>query len=293
MKLFGILHSSVDGSLSVRPPKGTRLSIGLGKGKDIHVHIGPTGKWLLTLGSKVTPFDTREQCEEAYAKAAPTAPERKAPKKLPYFTFTHAGANGQEPDFDAIEVHGSMPTALPVVVYGTRDQIFQPEMNMWSTRELTCKGDGLVGHRLAKTDAEKALPLVERRYEVRPCFADGCKFAQGDNPACKPHAALYFQLAKYPTGIAASYETTGFAGIKAIGGVMEQTIADGEVVEGKAYEMGIRAYVPRKGSGTAYHVTLRPLVAKFDGVEAPEMPQQTEEEQAAQYHAEFTDGESV
>jgi Recombination directionality factor-like len=265
MKLYGILHRLADGKLTVMAPRMLKVSIGLGKGKDLHVHIGPTGKWLLTAGGKVTPFDSMDACQAAYQEVAATAPERKAPKKLPYFTFTRPGLNGQEPDFNAIAAHGSMPKEIDVVVGGTLDQIFRPEMQMWSTRELQCKGDGLTGERLmslAKTDAEKALVKPgEQRFQVKPCFADGCKFSQGDNPACKPHASFFFQLVAYPlAGGTASYDTTGYAGIKALGGVLEnlENSIPGEGVDGMVFTMGLRSYTPRKGSGVAYHATLRP-----------------------------------
>jgi hypothetical protein len=300
MKLFGILHA-VDGSLAVRQQKQIKVSIGLGKGKDVHVHINPLGKWMLTIGGKVTEFKTREECQEAYTKLAPNAPERKAPKKLPYFTFTRPGQTGQEPDFGAIAAHGPMPKEIDVVVFGELDDIWRPAMQKWGKNELQCYGDGLTGHRLvqlARTAEEKAAVVAgERYFSVKPCFAEGCKISQGDNPECKPHAEFFFQLALYPVvGGSSGYSTTGFEGIKALGGVLETASLQGDLKSGMVWTMGLRQYVPRKGSGAAWHATLRDagrVDAEVAPAVAPPMESEASEDAqadlAAQFSAQFTE----
>jgi len=305
MKLYGVLHNLEDGKLTVRQPKLLKVAIGLGaKCKDVHVHIGPTGDWILTVGGKLTKLANKVTCVEAYRQALASAPERRAPKKLPYFTFTRPGPEGYEPDFDAIEAHGPMPKEIEIALYGTLDEIFRPEYQQWGTRELQCHGDGAKAQRLAtlaRTPEEKARCVEGQRYfPIEGCCLGGCKAAQGDTPACKPHASFYFQLVNFPvTGGSISYDTTGYAGIKALGSVLENCIVAGESVDGMLFTMGLKAYVPRKGSGTAYHATLRPVATSVGGLTPPaiiippslEMLTPEEMSDAAQaYNAEFVSG---
>lgn len=77
-------------------------------------------------------------------------------------------------------------------------------------------------------------------------------------PKCKPHGEFFFQLKNYPvTGGSAGYTTTGYVGIKAIGGVLESALGDGTVAEGLVMQMGLKQYTPAPGRGAAWHVTLR------------------------------------
>lgn len=305
MKLFGILHDPATGSLAVRATKMLKVSIGLGKGKDVHVHINPLGKWMLTIGGKVTEFVNQELCQEAYTKLSPNAPERKAPKKLPYFTFTHPGPNGQEPDFGAIAAHGPMPKEIDVIVSGPLDSFWRPAMNKWGKNELQCYGDGMTGNRLitlASTAAEKATAAMQvagaRYFPVSPCFVGGCPKSKGDNPECKPHGEFFFQLAGYPlVGGTAGYSPTGYEGIKALGGVLETADTDGELVSGMVWTMGLKQYIPRRGSGAAWHATLRSAGVVAADVAPSVVPPPAEEvaetqaDLADEFNAQFTSGE--
>lgn len=269
MKLYGLLHDK-SGKSSVRPPRSLKVSIGLPVGPDVHVFISPLGKWTVKVAGKTTAYALRREAEAAYAEAAKTAPARKFPSKLPYFTFTEPAADGsQTPEFGAIEACGPIPTQLDIVLSGMADDIFDAAQEMWRRGALLCRGDGIDANRsvsMAATEEEKAYVAAHPNARTFPivdgCRAStrGCPYSVGagnDPPACKPKCDLRFQLAAYPLiGGEASYSSTSHKTIKAIGVVVEKTAEQlGEPLQVEC-QIYVRQYMAK--TGKAWYVGLRP-----------------------------------
>ncbi len=244
--LYGVTHDIQTGQPIVREPKLLKVSIGAPKGKAILVYTQRTDtqgqvKWWIKVGTskdaKDHSFNTRQEAEFAYQNLFQSAPETKYPRKLPFFTFTRPTAEGQmEPDWDAIEAHGPMPTEIDVVFMS--DQPFEAAYAMWSATELRCKGNGVDSERLVrfigedktatpeeKQIAEIALSLkAQRTVLLDNCWAKGCRFSQPyvangkEYPSpCKPSGDLKFQLAnKLRVGGTAYFHTSGFRSIQQI-----------------------------------------------------------------------------
>lgn len=227
-RMYGITHDPA-GAPVVRVPRVVKVGIGLPKGKDVRVFIDAAGNWKVRVGDSTTACKDREDARRVYRKAKDAAPEVKYPRKLEYFTFTRPdGAGGFDPDFEAIEAHGSFPRELDIMF--TEDRPLHASYQMWTASELKCHGDGVNALRVlsmasTKTEKESALMAQESGEKYFPiesgCFTCGCPYAQptmvnGKERAaeCKPHARIQFQLLSAPRlGGVAQFDTTSIRSI--------------------------------------------------------------------------------
>lgn len=225
--MYGLNHA-YDGTPIVRVQKLVKVGIGQPKGPAIMVWI-ENEKWRGSLGYKskstnVTTFnlDDRARAEAWYRAKKKEAPTCNFPRKLPFFSFTRQVGDGSfEPDFDAIEKHGSTPTELDILFLN--NDPLEAAYQMWSKSELRCTGDGLHAERsfnLARTDDEKKLVEESKLQGARffpvldGCWTNGCKYV-GQKDGCKPHADLRFQLFNsLRVGGTAYFTTTGMRSIR-------------------------------------------------------------------------------
>lgn len=253
-RLFGITHETTGGAAIVRLPKVLKVGIGLSKGKAIHVYIDAAHKWVVMSGAKDLKerLDTKEAARTSYRKALLTCGERKFPAKLPYFTFTTPNAEGEyEPDFDAIEAHGPLPTAIDIVF--TNDSPFEAAMEMWTAAEKKCWGDGVNAMRVLamantpeqKKLAEQAKAAGEKYFPIiGGCREGGCSFAGGAKPSCKPHGRLHFQpIRLLRLGGSCQFDTTGYRSISNLSACLDTLKG---LTRPDAHERGLIAGVPLK-----------------------------------------------
>ncbi len=231
-KLYGILHE-LNGQAIEKRVRVLKVGIGVPAGPDMHVWIDVQGQWCVETvaypnGKRqvtVQRFANREKAETVYRQQRKDAPERKAPRTIPYFTFLRKDAQGQfVHDFDAIEKHGALPTELDIVFLN--DNTFDAAFQAWSTSKLLCEGNGRDALRhieWAQTPEEKVLAQKARDngQKVFPiidgCYAKGCPLARGEQPKCKPHGSLYFQLVNaLRIGGSCQFDTTGYRSIEQI-----------------------------------------------------------------------------
>lgn len=222
--LYGVTHT-VEGSPIVHEPKTVKVGIGLPKGKAIHVYIDLAKKWVVVVGKEAKRFETKAEAKKFYRDAKATAPERKYPQRLAHFVFNRISPDGSfEPEWDAVETHGPMPTEIDIVF--VKDDPFMASYQMWTATERKCEGDGLNATRInsmAQSQTEKdAASQAERNGEkyfpiVGGCWTRGCPYSKStDNKPspCKPHGRLLFQLLNAPRlGGTAYFDTTGFRSI--------------------------------------------------------------------------------
>ena len=228
--LYGVTHSP-DGAPRIIEPKTVKVGIGLAKGKAVHAYIDLEGKWVIFsgYGQNITRerFDSKAKAQMRYRELKKDAPDRKYPEKLPYFTFLHVAANGDfEPDWDAIEAHGPVPTEIDIIFI--HEEPFAASYQFWTATERKCEGDGKVALRtlsMAATDAEKVLAAAaervgENKFPVGLCWLAGCQYSKpsGDRPAqCRPMGRLLFQLLNSPRlGGTAVFNTAGYRSISQI-----------------------------------------------------------------------------
>ena len=222
MPLIGITHS-LTGQPLVRLAKTLKVGIGYPKGRAIHVYLDRSGQWTIELGTGKEcvrkKFGTRRDAQMAYADLYKTAPERKYPGKFGYFTFQRVSIDGTfTPDWDAIELHGPLPTEAGIVFLD--NQPLRQQMEWWTAAELKCSGDGRNAMRRlseAKTKEEQRLAADasgrgEQFFPItNGCFAYGCPYSRGEKPICKPHSRLQFQLVNAPAlGSTCTFDSTGF-----------------------------------------------------------------------------------
>lgn len=223
--IVGLTHSPT-GKPLVRLVKTLKVGIGYPKGKAIHVFIRPNKPndlWVVEIGTgkevSRQSFQNRKDAEVYYREQWKTAPERGMPGKFGYFTFQRVGIDGSyTPDWDAIEMHGPMPTEIGIVFLDNTP--LHQQMEWWTTAELKCSGDGRNAMRRlseAKSPAERqaateASGKGEQFFPIaNGCWAYGCQYARGEKPVCKPHTRLNFQLVNAPAlGSTCSFDSTGF-----------------------------------------------------------------------------------
>lgn len=280
-RMYGLTHE-IGGAAIVRVPKVIKVGIGLPKGKDLHVYIDSAGKWTISTSQGRKKFDTRKEAQTKYREMLPTATERKYPAKLEYFTFTTPDSEGgYVHDFDVIEAHGPLPTAIDVVF--TEDQPFAAAYEMWTAAEKKCHGDGLNAMRvlaMAKTPEEKKLAddakkAGEKYFPiVNGCKERGCPFATGDKPACKPHGRLRFTLVQLPRlGGVCQFDTTGYRSIanlssclSTLKGLSSPEAPERGYIAGVPLKLLVRPYrVKHQGKSSkafAVHLEFRPETAR-------------------------------
>ncbi len=226
--MIGITHDA-DGTPIVREPRVLKVGIGVPQGKAIRVFQHPSGEWYVIVGAKKADqkshrFPNRKDAETFFHATKASVPTRNFPEKLSYFTFTRPMADGSyEPDFDAIESHGPVPTELDIIFM--ENEPFRGSYQMWSTSELRCKGDGQHAERVismatpAEQEMANAWAANGSKYFpiVDGCWTKGCQYAKEQNgkpSLCKPGGDLKFQLARnLRVGGCAYFHTTGFRSI--------------------------------------------------------------------------------
>jgi len=270
-KLYGVLHQ-LNGQSIERHVRVLKVGIGVPIGPDVHVWIDGQHQWSIEVGvytngkrqPQIKRFATRDEAQTFYDQQRKTQPERKAPRKIPYFTFLRIDGRGQfVHDFDAIEQHGPTPTEIDVVFL--TEQNFDASFQMWSSLKLLCEGDGRNARRrveLGTVGEEKRLADEARKQGdsffpiLDGCFAKGCAFPRGEKPACKPHGRLYFQLVHSPRiGGACQFDTTGYRSIAQLASSLQQIRS----ITGRGQaELGTVAGIPMK-------LVLRPYRAQHQG----------------------------
>lgn len=270
-KLYGVLNQ-LDGQRIERQVRVLKVGIGVPIGRDVHTWIDAPGQWCVETGvyaqdkrqSQVRRLRAREEAQAYYDQQRKIAPERKAPHKIPYFTFLRMNGQGQfVHDFDVIEQHGPTPTEIDVVFL--TEQTFDAAFQMWSSSKLLCEGDGRNARRridIAAGQEEKRLAAEanqsgERFFPIiEGCFARGCRYARGEKPQCKPHGRLYFQLVHSPRiGGACQFDTTGYRSIAQLASSLEQVRS----VTGRGSpDLGTVAGIPMK-------LVLRPYRVQHQG----------------------------
>lgn len=274
--LYGLTHD-LEGQPVVRESRTVKVGIGLAKGKALHVWIDAQGRWCVQSGEEIKRVETLAEAKKEYLAAKKVAPERKYPQRLPYFTFTRVTSDGIfEPDFDAIEQYGSLPTEIDIVFL--KDEPFDYSYQMWSASAKQCDGDGINAMRIVSLPAgreqqraaDEAIARGEKYFPISDeCRMDGCRYSKPDGdkaPACKPHGRLVFQLVRSPRlGGTAYFDTTGFRSVSQIFSSLHifreltgQGDPDQGFVSGIPFKMCLRPYkVNFNGRpGTQYGVSL-------------------------------------
>ena len=267
--MFGLTHDT-DGNAIIREARILKVGIGLPKGKAINVWIHNDNKWRVRIGykpddSKTMSFESAKQAEEFYRANLAKAPTCPYPRKIGFFTFTRPviddGGEIFEPDWQAIEAHGPMPTEIDIVFLD--DQPFSGAYQMWSTAELKCRGDGINARRvlaMAATDEEKALAQEAKQNGekyfpiIEKCWTCGCPYsresAEGKPSPCKPGGDLRLQLARnIRVGGTAYFHTSGYRSIGNIFSSLER----------------IKTLTGGRLSGIPLKMVLRPYKTKHDG----------------------------
>lgn len=253
--IYGLTHDD-SGRPITRLAKAVKIGFGYPRGAAVHVYIDRTGEWVVEVGvgkdAKSHRFSTMPEAQKFYGAARQTAPERKYPAKLPYFTFQRVASNAELfPDWHAIELHGSKPTEVPVV-FGEQDPLSQ-KMEWWSAAELKCGGNGRDAARrcsAAKGPEQQvaAKAAMERGEQWFPivggCGHGRCPEATGDKPLCKPHSRLTFLLAKAPSlGTVCTYDSTGYRTAVWLSSPLNQVRQiTGDKLAGVAMRLKLQAY---------------------------------------------------
>lgn len=274
-KLYGITHNR-EGEAIVRVPRLLKIGIGWPKGPGLHTWIqwdeqhtklqwvfrcyaavkpGEKASWFIAK-TRVDLLDksgesNRVQAESVYRQLLTQVAECKYPGKLAYFTFTRPVIIDKtevfEPDFEAIERHGPMPTSIDIVLMD--DEPLRAEYAMWSTAELKCHGDGLNASRtIAMADKETAAQYSgEKFFPVTVCACNGCEFfaeKDGKPAPCKPSADLSFHLLNdIRIGGTSYFHTSGYRSISYLFSSLEQLRQlTGGRLRGVPVRMSLRAY---------------------------------------------------
>lgn len=275
-RCYGITHMP-GGAPIIREPKLLKVGIGVPKGVGIHAYKAE-GVWKIAVGTKrdnmkIHTATSRADAEKLYWDLRATAPQRQAPAKLPYFTFSQQHGDGTlVPDFDAIDAHGEMPQEIDIVFLS--DTPLEASYAMWATAELRCKGDGMnamrictMAHGEEKSFADQFAAAGEKYFPiVGGCATAGCPFTKGEPAPCKPSGDLKFQLANnLRVGGTAYFHTTGYRSISQLFSSLYlfRTLTGGGDAErgriaGIPFKMVVRPYQTRhKGMvATQYGVSL-------------------------------------
>lgn len=262
--MAGLTHTE-DGDPIIRAPRTLKVGIGVPKGRAIRVFIHPSGEWYVMKGEMESGklkershrFPGRSEAETFFHAEKDSAPVVGYPRKLSFFTFsrpvvTKEGGEAYEPDFDAIEAAGPVPTEIKVVFMSA--DCFEGAYQLWSATELKCRGNGLDAMRAnsmeptnpaaiaAKAAGQKTFPIING------CWIKGCRYA---NKECKPGATLNFQLAKsVRVGGTAFFHTTGFRSTKDIFSSLEEIksivmLATRRSIVGIPMSLKLRPYITK------------------------------------------------
>ena len=268
--MVGLTHTE-DGTPIIKAPKTLKVGIGIPKGRAIRVFIHPSGEWYVMKGDQkasglkeiASIFPTRAEAEAFYHAEKETAPEVTYPRRLPYFTFSKPGITAKggevyEPDFDAIEAAGPVPTELKVV-FMSQDP-FDGAYQMWSATELRCKGDGIDAERSVVFEPNNPAAIQAKAENKRMfpilggCWTKGCEYAGKD---CKVGSTLSFQLARsVRIGGTAFFHTTGFRSTRDIFSSLEEIktlvmMVTGRSIVGIPMSLKLRPYITKPEGGKA------------------------------------------
>lgn len=287
--MVGLTHTE-EGVPIIKAPRTLKVGIGIPKGRAIRVFIHPSGQWYVMKGEQkasglkeaASIFNTRAEAEAFYHAEKESAPEVTYPRRLPYFTFSKPGITAKggevyEPDFDAIEAAGPVPTEIKVV-FMSQDP-FDGAYQMWSATELRCKGDGIDAERSvtfepnnpaaieAKAEGKRTFPILGG------CWTRGCQYANGD---CKVGSSLSFQLARsVRIGGTAFFHTTGFRSTRDIFSSLEEIktlvqMVTGRSIVGIPMSLKLRPYITKKDGKAATQYAVR---VEMDSVEISKLQQ--------------------
>jgi hypothetical protein len=236
--VYGVTHDAETGELEARVPRATKVAIGKPKDSGLHVYLAPnTDKTKIVAVLEIGRADRLENrtfdpaevhlLKRDYAALMndETVVKRKAPVKIPYFTFfKEAGDGSYIHDVDCIVKHGVRPREIEIII--TEDGALRAGYEFWAKKGLNCYGDGRDGWRsvnftptkadeaaaeAAKADGRKWFPIAGG------CFTMGCQFAKPAKNAkgyevkqCGLHGSLAFQLVNdIRLGAKAEFSTTG------------------------------------------------------------------------------------
>ena len=279
--LYGITHDVATGEPIIRLPKSTKVGIGMPKGKAIHVYIDQQSRWTIELGYakdsvQTKRFDGRKDAEAFYRENWSKAQICPYPRKLAYFTFLKPTANSAEyaHDFDAIERHGSLPTAIDVIFMAPEP--LETEFQMWSASQMRCHGDGLNAWRILemavtpeeKEAAAEARKRGEKYFKVLDaCFCGGCKYSAStvangkEQPApCKVSVDLKFQLAgNIALGATSFYHSTGIKTASAMFSALEtMRMLTGGTLQGIPATLVVKGFTSNHNGQAAKHFYVHP-----------------------------------
>lgn len=236
--VFGVTHSAETGELEARVPRATKVAIGKPKDSGLHVYLALSADKTKTLAvleiGRPDRVETRlfELSDIAVLKrdyAALMSDEsvvkRKAPVKLPYFTFFREGGDGNYiHDIDCIVKHGVRPREIDIII--TDDAAMRAEYQFWAKKGMNCHGDGRDAMRSinftpTKQDeeaAEQAKSMGRKWFPIaNRCFTNGCEYARPvrnqrgfEVKQCGLHGSLAFQMVNdIRLGAKAEFTTTG------------------------------------------------------------------------------------
>lgn len=234
--IYGITHDADSKLPIIREPRVLKVGIGIPKGRAVQV-FRFKGDWIIRFGAwdekkfvmkQVFRGPSREEAEKFYRLNKDTAAVSNRPQELKYFTFGRRRISEEsgkpveviEPDWDAIEAHGEVPTEIEVLLMA--DEPLAIEMAMWSASEKKCHGNGIEAMRVISMGTpdmpgwKEAKDAGEKYFPISKCVKGGCPYSMetiGSNgkpqpPACKPNGNLVFQLGKAMRLGSSSYFTT-------------------------------------------------------------------------------------
>lgn len=236
--IFGITHDPDTGDLTAKTPRSIKTSIGKPKDSGLHVILAPgdnQGKketmWALEIGRAQAPevrwYPRTEEGKRLLQRdynallKDPSVVKRKAPVKLPYFTFSRdAGDGTMVADLDVIDRHGITPNKIEIII--TEDGAFDGGYRFWDAKGLKCRGDGRDAMRsvnFTPTDEDRvasaqAVAMGRKWFPIMDgCFTRGCQFALPNAKGykqCGAQGSLAFQLVNdIRLGAKAELSTTG------------------------------------------------------------------------------------
>lgn len=264
--LIGVTHDE-NGEPIIRAPRTLKVGIGIPKGRAIRVFIHPNKEWYVVKGAmdggrlKETShrFKERSEAEQFYHAEKASAPVVGYPRKLSFFTFSKPGLTPEggevyEPDFDAIEAAGPVPTEIKVVFMSADS--FDGAYQFWGASELRCRGNGVDAMRSVAFEPThpEAIEAKRRGLKTFPimngCWTRGCKYANAEK-GCKVGSTLNFQLARsVRVGGTAFFHTTGFRSTRDIFSSLEEiktivTLATGRSIVGIPMWLKLRPYITK------------------------------------------------
>jgi hypothetical protein len=278
--LYGLTHDAETGAEIIRVPRTVKVGIGRPSGPDIHVYINMAGKWSVEIGvddenrkrqAQITRFEKREEAFAFYRDNRKSVQALRYPMKLAYFTFSRPMGDGTlEPDWDAIERHGPLPTEIDIVFMDNSP--LRAAYEMWSATGIQCRGDGINAERVLamansaeqSAAAEEAKAVGQKFFPILGgCCLRGCHHAQPTQergrevaPVCKPHASLSFQLINdIRLGAQARFDTTS---AKSIAQLHSSLLVLRSFTGGSTPERGFVAGIPLR-------LSLRPWKTNYQG----------------------------